>query len=285
MFEGNGCAGAWSLQMKFISQKLNHFYKCWRILWKFIWVVSGLICIGSIAFGNDFGGGLLFFDSLVFSFGNGFGGFLFVCSLPFSYDNGSGELLVFFGSLAFSFGNGFGGLPLLWCDAESALAMVLVTASSLRTLLRLVLDLAAGRFQTWWFCSLAWILVWWSQKFTNFFQAYNLDTPHTMRFFRRSQQNSLPWRHTTKSATAPSPLYHQCPPPIGAATKTVSSTVDCCLFWLFSGHNFSIANLTSPCLFASSGLKRSPFSHRPLAVKRGYRFLLGEGGRIPRCWH
>ena len=113
-------------------------------------------------------------------------------------------------------------------------------------------------------------LVWRSWKFTNFFQEYNLDTPHTMRFFRHSQQNSSPWRHTSNLTTAPSPLYHQHPPPIGTATKMVSLTVDC---W-------------SPPFWASHRFRTNQSQHRqptvgcmlPLVRRRGKE----KGGVIER---
>jgi hypothetical protein len=70
------------------------------------------------------------------------------------------------------------------------------------------------------------------------------------------------------------------PSPIGGATKTVPSTVHCCLFWLFSSHNFRIANLTSFSLCAphTHSLRTNPSSCRPSTIRRIHCFRLGEVG-------
>ena len=58
--------------------------------------------------------------------------------------------------------------------------------------------------------------------------------------------------------------------PVGTITKMVSSMVDCCLFWLFSSHNFRIADLTSPHLCAPHTLRSNPSSRRPWTMRRKY---------------
>ena len=101
-----------------------------------------------------------------------------------------------------------------------------------------------------------------------------------MRFFRRRQPKLLvlaPHYQFNRRAFATIPLI---PSPNGTATKTVSETVDCCVFVPLSSWHRPNWKSHIPCLFASPSHRNSPpFSCRPSMMARICCLRPGEGGR------